>query len=217
MPVTAQQERFCREYVIDLNGSAAYRRAYPKVSEKVARTNASRLLKDPDVQARIAQLQRPRLERSELTADRVLRELMHIAFADARVLYRPDGSLKAPHEWDEATAAAIAGVETEEAFNRVAPAQSQQQPQPQGGSLTRNTAQGEPIRTHKVKRWDKLRALELLCKHFGLLKEDAPHPDAPQLDLAKLTDVQKNHLLTALRIALGSVAAGGPPAAPGPA
>lgn len=204
MPLTPANEQFCREYLVDLNGSAAYRRAYPGVSEKVARSNASRLMADPGVQERIAELQRERIARSELTADRVLRELTRIAFADARTIYRPDGSLKPPHEWDDATAAAVAGVETEE---QVRPTSTKEEldPGPLGGALKRTrTDSVEPVRTHKLRRWDKLRALELLCKHFGLLKEDAPHPDRPQIELSKLTDQQKLTLLTLLRALRGS-------------
>lgn len=207
MALTPHQERFCLEYMLDLNGSAAYRRCSPRVSEKVARVGAAKLLAKPDLQARIAELQRAALARSNLTADRVLRELEYVAFQRAGAVFRADGTLKDPREWDEATDATIAGVETEEE-TEVANATEQQDPQPHGGSLkrTRPTAT-VTTRTRKVKRWDKVLALKLLMQHFGLLKEAAPHPDRPQFNLTEMTDDQKRLLLAALRSAAGKPSA----------
>ena len=43
--MTDKQKRFCDEYLIDCNGTRAYRAAYPSVkSDSVAKANASRLL-----------------------------------------------------------------------------------------------------------------------------------------------------------------------------
>src|SRR4051812_28501930 len=115
MPLTAQQDLFCREYVAaKFNATDAYRRAYPKSKPAAAQTSASRLLSKAMIQARIAELTRPALATVGATAERVLRELEFVAFQRAGQLYRPDGTLKSPDEWDEATAATIAGVETEE-------------------------------------------------------------------------------------------------------
>ncbi len=191
MSLSAQHERFCREYVLDLNGSAAYRRAYPKVkSEKVARTNAARLLANASVAARVRELQLAAVARSDLTADKVLRELAFVAFQRTRQVYRDDGSYKSPAEWDEATDATIASVDSEE--ERVVDGDD-------GHSVTTAT------RVLRMKRWDKVQALKLLMQHFGLLKEDAPHPDRPKFDITKLTDEQKHALLALIRLSrLGS-------------
>lgn len=48
--------RFAQEYVIDLNGTAAYQRAGYKASEEAARRNAARLLTNADVSAAIQDL-----------------------------------------------------------------------------------------------------------------------------------------------------------------
>lgn len=49
--------------------------------------------------------------RTEVTADRVIQELAKIAFLDARKLFSPEGSLKAVHELDDDTAAAVVSLD----------------------------------------------------------------------------------------------------------
>lgn len=50
--MTEKQKRFCDEYLIDLNGTRAYKAAYPSVkSDHTATVNAGRLLTNADVRA----------------------------------------------------------------------------------------------------------------------------------------------------------------------
>lgn len=50
--MTEKQKRFCDEYLIDLNGTRAYKAAYPSVkSDKTAGVNAARLLGNASVRA----------------------------------------------------------------------------------------------------------------------------------------------------------------------
>src|SRR5262245_706854 len=112
--LTAQQDNFCREYVKDFDQKAAYLRAYPKSKPASAESSASRLLGNAKVQERIRELVQTQAAQVGVTPGRVLRELEFIAFQRAGSIYRPDGTLKSPDEWEEATAAAIAGIETEE-------------------------------------------------------------------------------------------------------
>lgn len=214
MPLTPQQDHFCREYVAQrFNATAAYRLAYPKSKPGAAQTSASRLLSNAMVTERIAELAQQAAAAEGITPERVIRELGFVAFQRAGAIYREDGTLKAPCEWDEATQATIAGVETEEEF---AAEGEEQEPQPRGGTLKRTRGGVTVTRTHKVKRWDKVRALELFMKHFGLLTEDAPHPDRPTFNLAVLSDAQKRQLLVTLRLARAAgSAAGGHPLPPG--
>ena len=66
----AKREQFCREYIIDLNGTqAAIRAGY---SEKTANRIASEMLSKPDIQARIAELMQERSSRVRIDADWVL-------------------------------------------------------------------------------------------------------------------------------------------------
>ena len=77
--LTAKQERICTEYIIDLNATqAAIRAGY---SVKTANRIASENLSKPDIQRKIQELQQERAERTEITQDRVLKELAGIGFA----------------------------------------------------------------------------------------------------------------------------------------
>ena len=70
MSLTSQQERFCREYAVSLNGPAAYRLAYPKArSNAAARAGADRLLKDPKVLDRITALQHSQQRKAPVTPE----------------------------------------------------------------------------------------------------------------------------------------------------
>ena len=89
-------ERFCREYVIDGDGNRSAQAA--GYAPGGARQQACKMLKRPEVQARIAELNNRLLRDADITAERVKLELARVAFADLRSLYRADGTLKAPHE-----------------------------------------------------------------------------------------------------------------------
>jgi len=75
--LTDKQERFCHEYLIDLNATQATLRAGYKDQK-----SAAKVMRNPGVQARIAELQAGRSKRTAITADRVLEELALIGFAD---------------------------------------------------------------------------------------------------------------------------------------
>ncbi|MEZ2446112.1 terminase small subunit [Chitinophaga sp. RCC_12] len=77
--LTPQIKRFCEEYLVDLNGTKAAIRA--KYSERSASEQAYDLLRKPQVQDYIQQLQLARSRRTEITVDNVLYELACIAFA----------------------------------------------------------------------------------------------------------------------------------------
>ncbi len=74
MALTAKQERFVAEYLIDLNATqAAIRAGY---SEKTAEQQGSRLLSNAKVAAAIAEAQTKRSERTEVTQDYVLASIV---------------------------------------------------------------------------------------------------------------------------------------------
>ncbi|HEY1192199.1 MAG TPA: terminase small subunit [Gemmata sp.] len=205
MALTAQQELFCKELIAcKFNATEAYRRAYPKAKPTSVQPSASRLLSNVMVQVRVSELFQQVAANEGITPERVLRELGFIAFQRGSQIRRPDGTLKSPSEWDEATDATIAGVEIEEELVPDADAEESREPQGHGGALKRSKVKVKVVRTTKVKRWDKVQALKLFTEHFGLLKEAAPHPDRPKIDLTNLSEDQKRALLDLFRAARGS-------------
>jgi len=79
--MNSRQEVFIQEYLVDMNGAAAARRA--GFSPKHAKATASRLLQKPEIKAAVDAALQKRREESELSAKRVLRHLGDIAFAPA--------------------------------------------------------------------------------------------------------------------------------------
>lgn len=65
-----KEERFCLEYAVDYNGTAAAKRA--GYAEKSAAKTACRLLKDERVMARIRELQKEQAERLCLSSDLIV-------------------------------------------------------------------------------------------------------------------------------------------------
>lgn len=86
MTLTAKQQRFVDEYLIDLNATkAAIRAGY---SANTAEQQASRLLTNVKVRAYLEKRQDERAGRVEITQDMVLRELAKIGFSDIRKVVR---------------------------------------------------------------------------------------------------------------------------------
>ncbi|MCM0760275.1 terminase small subunit [Sporomusa sphaeroides DSM 2875] len=80
--LNARHKRFVTEYLVDLNGTqAAIRAGY---SPKTANEQAARLLANVSIQEAIQEAMKKREQRTEITADRVLKEIFSIFEADAR-------------------------------------------------------------------------------------------------------------------------------------
>ncbi len=78
--LTAKQQRFIQEYLIDLNATqAAIRAGY---SKRRASEIGYQLLQKTTVQQAIAEAMQARSRRTEVTADRVLQEFALLGFAD---------------------------------------------------------------------------------------------------------------------------------------
>jgi phage terminase small subunit len=108
-PLTAKQQQFCREYLIDLNATqAAIRAGY---SSKAAGAIAKETLLIPAVQQALQLMRDKRAARVDVTADRVVLELARIGFADPRKLVDAKGRPLPLHELDDNTAAALSSVE----------------------------------------------------------------------------------------------------------
>lgn len=91
--LTPKQERFCEEYLVDLNASAAARRA--GYSKDTAAEQGTRLLSNVQVSERISAMRQERSERVQVDSDRVLRELCLLGFSNMMDYVTPqdDGSM----------------------------------------------------------------------------------------------------------------------------
>lgn len=112
--LTPLQRLYIIEYLVDLNQTqAAIRAGYAPGS---AKAKACDLMKNPRIKAEIDKAMQARVERTEITADRVLREYARLGFYDPRKLFNADGSPKGIHELDDDTAAAICGLDVMEIY-----------------------------------------------------------------------------------------------------
>lgn len=85
--LSAKQEQFCREYLVDLNATqAAIRAGY---SAKTANRIASENLSKPDIMERVAELKQERIEKVARTAQDVLNDIIAVT-----VQAREEGDLK---------------------------------------------------------------------------------------------------------------------------
>ena len=112
--MTEKQKIFADEYLIDLNATRAYRKAYPSVKrDETAAQAGSRMLRNVKVAVYIQERMQERQRRTEITQDRVLKELAAIAFAKATDYAEvKDGQviIKDTANLDEQQIRAIAGI-----------------------------------------------------------------------------------------------------------
>jgi phage terminase small subunit len=150
--LTPKMEAFCLEYIVDFNATqAAIRAGY---SERSAKAIANEMMCDPMISERIQQMIAERAQRTEVTADRVLREVARIGLSDVRRLFTKTGTMKPIHELDDDTAAAVASIEVMEEFS---------------GRGEDRVLVGH---VKKIKLWDKNSAAEKLMKHLGMFEKD---------------------------------------------
>jgi phage terminase small subunit len=150
--LSAKQLAFVREYLVDMNATqAAIRVGY---SAKTAGEQASRLLADVRISDAIMEAVAGRAERTEITADRVLKELHALAFFDTRNLFNADGTLKAIPELDAVSATALGGFELQETTGE--------------DGKTR-------VVTKKVKLLDRNSAIEKAMRHLGMFNDKQTH------------------------------------------
>lgn len=84
--LAAKQAMFVEEYLVDLNATAAYRRAGYRARGNSAEASAAKLLRHPKVAAAITAAQEARSARTEITADMVLQHWWAIGTANANDL-----------------------------------------------------------------------------------------------------------------------------------
>ena len=149
MALTAKQQRFAQEYLIDLNATqAAIRAGYSRAS---ADKQGPRLLADPGVKAAIDAAKIKRSEQMGIDAGWVLQRLASEAEADLADLYDANNNLKPIDEWPEIwRQGLVVGVEVDALYDGV-------------GKDRRQIGF-----TKKIKLSDRVRRLELIGKHISV-------------------------------------------------
>lgn len=159
--LTPKQEKFCQEYLKDLNATQASIRA--GYSEKTAAKIGNENLRKPDIAKKLSELMSGRSERTKIDADWLLTRLADEAEADIADLYGADGALKPVANWPKIwRIGLVSGVETEQLFQWV---DGNREP---SGVVT------------KIKLSDRIKRLELIGKHVDVkaFQETAQKPPA---------------------------------------
>jgi phage terminase small subunit len=170
MKLTAKQEKFCNEYLIDLNATqAAIRAGY---SPKTAMEQGYQLLQKTSVSSYLKEMREKDANKAEITRQKVISEYAKLAFFDIRKVLTVDGGLKDTTDWDDDSAAAIAGLE------------SYDEKEPDSGMVLGTV--------RKIKISDKRAALDSLCKVLGF---NAPEKSEIKMDNVPFNDSQVEKIL----------------------
>lgn len=111
--LTAKQEKFARVWFETGNKSEAYRQAYDcdGMSSKTLNDEASKLSNHPGITQRFHEFQDRASKASDITHDRITRELVRVAFFDPINLVDKSGIIRPVLEMDVDTRAVISSIE----------------------------------------------------------------------------------------------------------
>lgn len=169
--LTDKEERFCLEYIIDLNATqAAIRAGY---SEKTAGSIGHENLKKPEIESFIIELKKSRSIRTQITADKVLQELANVGFANLQDYLNGDLTVKNIQILKRKKASAISSIK----------------------KTTFESEMGVKT-TIEFKLHDKIRALEDIGKHIGFFEIDNKQKGIlpEQIAIYKLPDNNRDNV-----------------------
>ena len=174
--LTAKQEIFCKEYLIDLNGTqAAIRAGY---SEKTARQIAEQNLSKLDIQNRVSELKQSRNAQLDVDGTYVLKRLIEWDQLDVLDILTDTGGFNPISEWPKVWRTSISAMDVSTLMK-----------------------QEEDIETRimKVKWPDKVKNLELIGKHVDVQafkdKVDLSSEDGTMSPKSTLTTEQVKELI----------------------
>lgn len=148
MALTAKQQRFVIEYMLDLNATqAAIRAGY---AAKGAKDQAYQLMQRPEIAAAIKEAMEARNQRTKVDADYVLNRLTEIDQMDLLDILDDDMSIKPLSKWPKVWRQSLSGFDIAEMF--------------EGAGKERDL-----VGLMKKIKWpDKVKNLELLGKHVNV-------------------------------------------------
>lgn len=166
--LTAKQEQFCLEYVVDFNATqAAIRSGY---SKKTAYRTGFENLSKPQIKKRIDELKKPREDGPKNLREKILMRLETIAFTDLNEFMENE------YYEDEATGEKVF-------YSR---------------KIKENIFDSEKLAAiqglepgaygTKLKMSDRIKALEMLGRHTGFFNEDTTQkPETNQYDFSNIS------------------------------
>ena len=194
--LTPKQKIFCDEYLVDLNTTRAYKSVYKNIKkDETAKAAGSRLLTNVNVKDYIKKRMKDREERTEITQDKVIKELAAIAFSNGskyakvieRTAYDKEGEpIINPETGDILKYKSVDLILTD--------------------TLTKEEKKAISSIKHgkngiEVSTYDKVKALELLGKHLGIFTEKVevsgnmnvnnPYKDLTTEELKKLAEMSE--------------------------
>lgn len=147
--LTPKQQRFVEEYLVDLNATAAAKRA--GYSARTAEWQGPQLLGKPHVAAAVAEAKAKRSQKTGIDAAWVLRTLAEEKTADLASIYDADGRLLPVPEWPMVfRRGLVVGVESFEEY---------------AGTGPDRVAVGM---VRKVKLSDRIKHIELIGRHVDV-------------------------------------------------
>lgn len=173
MVLTNKQRRFVDEYLVDLNATqAAIRAGY---SKKTAASIGQENLRKPDIAKAIQEAQAARSKRTEITQDRVLKELAKIGFADIRKAVRWGGTQVEAGEDDD-------GNQMMVAYHGLVLVAADDIDDDTAAAIAEVSEGREGL---KVKFHDKRGALVDIGRHLGMFKDKVEYsgPDGGPIEL----------------------------------
>ncbi len=166
--LTARQVLFVSEFLASGNATqSAIKAGY---SAKTAKAIGTENLAKPAIAAAIAEAQAKRLERNDVTAERIIAQLVATAFHDPLCAFDPEGNLLPLDKIDPATRSAMV-IEITEGFDQ----------------------DGNPVQTRKTKFLDRHVSLDKLARNFGLLQDKLKLVNDPENPIMVLIQRINSH------------------------
>lgn len=169
--LTPKQVLFCKEYIKDFNASrAALAAGY---SKQTAYAMGAENLKKPQIQGYINQITKKKVEKLDISAEKVIEEIAKIAFSNIDDLgqWDEDGvfKLKSSDEMSESAKAAINSINYSATK--------------MGESLVKTDL--------KITKESKLKALELLGKYTGAFNKDESENQNINIQISRWLDSEE--------------------------
>lgn len=182
-PLTPKQERFCEEYVVDLNIAAAGKRAGFSPSAHIYE-----LMQDDRILKKIEELQKKASIRAAVTVDDVVREYKKIAFSNITD-YLSVEQKEVVLGIDKET-----GKPITQTLNCVVLKETKDIDPNALGAIVEVKQDNRGNTSYKL--YDKVNALTKLGEHLGMFKEDVTvHGNVALTGISDMADTDKKQLL----------------------